>query len=153
MGTIQLDFQLPMKFGLKYIDQNGKEKMPVIVHRVIYGSLERFIGILIEHFAGAFPVWLAPIQVIILPISDKHLDYAQEVIAELKNKEIRAEIDHRSESVGRKIRDAELQKIPYMLIVGDKEITAKKVAVRKFGKGDRGQFSLDKIIKEISEAK
>ena len=153
LGTIQLDFAMPERFDLNYIDDNGKEKRPVMIHRVIFGAIERFIGILIEHFAGAFPVWLAPIQVIILPISDKHLDYAQEVIAELKNKEIRAEIDHRSESVGRKIRDAELQKIPYMLIVGDKEITAKKVAVRKFGKGDRGQFSLDKIIKEISEAK
>ena len=153
MGTIQLDFQLPMKFGLKYIDQNGKEKMPVIVHRVIYGSLERFIGILIEHFAGAFPIWLAPVQAVVLPISEKHSAYAQKITEELKNRVIRTEIDDRNESINRKIRDAELQKIPYMLIIGDKEIAAKKVAVRKFGKGDRGQFSLDKIIKEISEAK
>ena len=152
MGTIQLDFQLPMKFGLKYIDQNGKEKMPVIVHRVIYGSLERFIGILIEHFAGAFPIWLAPVQAVVLPISEKHSAYAQKITEELKNRVIRTEIDDRNESINRKIRDAELQKIPYMLIIGDKEIAAKKVAVRKFGKGDKGQFSLDKIIKEISEA-
>jgi len=157
LGTIQLDFAMPERFDLNYIDSNSKEKQPVMIHRVIFGAIERFIGILIEHFAGAFPVWLAPVQTIVLPISEKHNAYADKIIKELKNQEIRAEIDNRNESIGRKIRDAELQKIPYMLIVGDKEIAAKKIAVRirqlADGKGDEGQFSLDKIIKEILEAK
>jgi len=151
MGTIQLDFQLPLNFDLKYIDNDGKEKMPVIIHRVIYGSLERFIGILTEHFAGAFPVWLAPVQAIVLPISDKHLAYAKSVVLELSGAEIRAEIDERTESIGKKIRDAEMQKIPFMIIVGDKEEQAKKISVREYGVGDAGQADTKELIGIIKE--
>ncbi len=149
MGTIQLDFQLPLNFNLKYDDQDGKERMPVIVHRVIYGSLERFIGILTEHFAGAFPIWLAPVQAIVLPISDKVNDYTKKVLDELKRANIRAEIDLRTESIGKKIRDAEMKKIPYMIIVGEKELRSKKIAVRKYGEGDKGQVSIAHFIKNV----
>ncbi len=148
-GTIQLDFAMPERFGLEYVDKDGAKKRPVMLHRVVFGSLERFIGILLEHFAGALPVWLAPIQAIVLPISDKHLNYAEKIADELKEKNIRVELDDRSESVGRKIRDAEMQKIPYMLIIGDKEIEAQKVAIRKYGEGDKGQMDISELIKEI----
>jgi len=149
MGTIQLDFQLPLNFNLKYDDQDGKERMPVIVHRVIYGSLERFIGILTEHFAGAFPIWLAPVQAIVLSISDKVNDYAKKVLDELKQANIRTEINLRTESIGKKIRDAEMQKIPYMIIVGEKELGSKKIAVRKYGEGDKGQVDIAHFIKNV----
>lgn len=152
-GTIQLDFAQPENFDLFYVDDNGEKTRPVMIHRVIYGAIERFLGIYIENIAGVMPTWIAPTQAIVLPISDKHGKYANEILAELKNKGIRAEVDERSESVGRKIRDAEMQKVPYMLIVGDKEIKAKKVAVRKYGEGDIGQINLDEIIKEISGAR
>ena len=148
-GTIQLDFTMPERFNLEYIAEDGHKKRPVMIHRVIFGSVERFIGILLEHFAGAFPIWLAPVQTIVLPISDKHNIYANKIIKELKNQNIRAEVDDRTESVGKKIREAEMQKIPYMLVVGDKEIAAKKVAVRKYGKGDKGQMELSDLIKDI----
>lgn len=148
-ATIQLDFSMPERFGLKYIDDKGEEQQPVMIHRVVFGAVERFIGILLEHTAGVLPIWLAPIQVIVLPISDKHNAYAHKIIEELKNNGIRTEIDERSESVGRKIRDAEMQKIPYMLIVGDKEIAAKKVAVRKYGEGDMGQMEIKTLAKNI----
>jgi len=128
-STIQLDFQMPEKFDLDYIDEKGKKVRPVIIHRVILGSIERFMGILLEHTAGDLPVWLAPVQAVVLPISDKHLNYAKKVAEELK--EIRVEIDERNESVGRKIRDAELQKIPYILVVGDREKKEKNITVRK----------------------
>jgi threonyl-tRNA synthetase len=148
-GTIQVDFAMPEQFKLEYIDDKGEKKRPVMLHRVVLGSVERFIGILLEHFAGALPIWLAPVQTIVLPISDKHIEYANERTEELKNHGIRAEVDERSESIGKKIREAEMQKIPYMLIVGDKEIEAKKVAVRKYGEGDKGQADLDNLIEEI----
>lgn len=149
-GTIQLDFAMPEKFDLEYIDEDSSKKRPVMLHRVVFGSMERFIGVLLEHFAGALPVWLAPVQAIVLPISsDKHLEYSEKIVAELKEKGIRVEIDERNESVGKKIREAEMQKIPYMLIIGDKEIEAKKVAVRKYGEGDRGQVEITDLIKEI----
>lgn len=150
MGTIQLDFQLPQRFNLKYIDERGQEKAPVIVHRVIYGSLERFIGILTEHYAGAFPAWLAPVQAIILPISDKHIEYAKKVSEELIRAELRCEVDDRSESIGKKIRDAELQKIPYMLIVGDKEKETGNVSVRQYSKGDLGSMAIEELIEKIN---
>lgn len=149
-ATIQLDFAMPERFNLEYAAQDGTKKRPVMLHRVVLGSFERFIGILLEHYAGALPVWLAPVQAIVLPISDKHLAYAKNVAKELAEKNIRVELDDRSESVGRKIRDAEIQKIPYMLIVGDKEVEAKKVAVRKYAEGDRGQTEIKIIIKEIN---
>src|SRR5690606_20085263 len=120
-ATVQLDFQFPERFDLTYVDRDGTHKRPVMIHRAIMGSLERFIGILVEHFAGAFPVWLAPVQVRVVPIGANHVAYAREVAADLREQEIRVEVDERSEKVGYKIRDAQVQKIPYMLVVGDKE--------------------------------
>jgi len=152
-GTIQLDFAQPENFDLFYVDDSGEKIRPVMIHRVIYGAIERFLGIYIENIAGVFPAWIAPIQAIVLPISDKHGKYANEILSELKNNGVRAEVDERSESVGRKIRDAELQKVPYMLVVGDKEIESKKVAVRKYGEGDIGQINLEEIIREVSGAR
>jgi len=152
-GTIQLDFAQPENFDLNYIDEKGQKQRPVMIHRVIYGSIERFYGIILENYAGAFPAWLAPVQAIVLPISDKHLDYAKKVSAELKNSDVRVEIDERSESIGKKIREAEMQKIPYMLIVGDKEMNPPaggiKVAVRQYGQGDKGQLDIEGLIKDI----
>jgi len=157
VATIQLDFQLPERFGCKYVNEKGKEETPMMIHAAIFGSFERMIGILTEHFGGAFPTWLAPVQAIVLPISsDKHLKYANSVAEKLKDKGIRVEVDERNESIGKKIREAELQKIPYMLIVGDKEIDppagGKKVSVRKYGEGDRGQVGLSKLFDEINKA-
>lgn len=152
-GTIQLDFFMPERFDLEYINKDGEKKRPVIIHRALMGSLERFVGIITEHYAGAFPLWLAPVQAIVLPISDKHLEYANKVVNEFKSKDVRIEVDERSESIGRKIREAEMQKIPYMLIVGDKEIDTKKVAVRKYGEGDIGQKNIKDAINNILEGK
>lgn len=149
-GTIQLDFAMPERFDLEYAAEDGTKKRPVMLHRVVFGSFERFIGILLEHFAGALPVWLAPVQAVVIPISEKHLEYAKKVEKELLEKDIRVEIDERNESMGKKIRESEMQKIPYMLIVGDKEKEANKVAVRKYGEGDKGQMEAGDIIKEIS---
>lgn len=150
LATIQLDFQLPGRFDCEYIDENGEKKTPVLIHAAVFGAFERMIGILIEHFGGAFPVWLAPIQAQILPIADRHLDYAEEIKKELQDRGIRVSIDDRTESIGKKIRESEMQKIPYMLIIGDKEIEAKKVSVRKYGEGDKGQLSVDELIQEIN---
>ncbi|MGI5911890.1 MAG: threonine--tRNA ligase [Syntrophomonadaceae bacterium] len=154
-GTIQLDFQMPEKFDLSYIGEDGEKHRPVMIHRVIYGSIERFIGILTEHFAGAFPTWLAPVQVRILAITERQHDYARQVAAELEQQNIRVETDLRSEKVGYKIREGQLQKIPYLLILGDKETEAQIVAVRHRKQGDLGTMSLgefaSKIQKEIAE--
>ena len=151
MGTIQLDFQQPNRFKLFYIDSHGKEKTPIAIHRVIYGSLERFIGILIEHYAGAFPVWLSPVQATIVPISDKFNDYAENVVEKMKEAGIRVEFDARSESVGKKIREAEIQKVPYILVIGEKEEKSKTVAVRQRSKGDLGSQKIDKFLEKILE--
>lgn len=148
-GTIQLDFANPENFDLTYVDEKGDKVRPVMIHRVIYGAIERFLGIYIENVAGAFPAWLTPVQAIVLPISDKHLDYAAKVEKELKDAGVRVKVDMRTESIGKKIREAEMQKIPYMLIVGDKEIDASKVAVRKYGEGDKGQSEVASVTKEI----
>jgi len=148
-GTIQLDFQIPKKFNLSYIDSDGKEKTPVVIHRVVYGSLERFIGILTEHLAGAFPVWLSPVQVAVIPISERHDEYAKKIEKELKDKNIRVEIKNQNETLGKKIREAEMQKIPYLLIVGDKEIAANAVAVRERRKGDLGQMPINNFVDKI----
>ncbi|OGY22264.1 MAG: threonine--tRNA ligase [Candidatus Woykebacteria bacterium GWB1_45_5] len=157
MGTIQLDFQLPARFKLKYTDQSGRQKTPVVIHRVIYGSFERFIGILIEHYAGAFPTWLAPIQAVIIPIAERHTGYAENLKGKLTDFGIRAQVDSRAETMQAKIRDAQLQKIPYMLVVGDKEQVQDKVAVRSRDKGDEGTVSylefVDRIKNEIKEYK
>jgi len=153
-GTIQLDFQMPERFELEYIGPDGEKHRPIMLHRVIYGSIERFIGILTEHFAGAFPTWLAPVQVRVLPISDKHYAYAQNVYGRLLENDIRAELDNRNEKIGYKIREAQLQKIPYMLIVGDKEVEQGTVSLRSRKEGDLGDISLnefiEKILKEIA---
>jgi len=151
MGTLQLDFQLPQNFNLKYTDEDGGEKVPVAIHRVIYGSLERFIGILTEHYGGAFPVWIAPIQVIILTISDKQIDYAEEIKKKLEKEKIRVELDARNESINKKIRGAELQKIPYMLIIGQKEVEKDNLSLRSQKEGDLGEFDLQKFIKRLKD--
>ena len=150
-GTIQLDFQMPERFDLTYIGEDGEKHRPVMLHRVIFGSIERFIGILIEHYAGAFPTWLAPVQVRLLPISDNHIEYAKKVINELEKLGIRVEIDERQEKIGYKIREAQLQKIPYMLIIGDKEVEANAVGVRSRKDGDIGQMLLKEFIKKLEQ--
>ena len=148
-GTIQLDFQLPLRFNLEYTGADGEKHRPIMIHRVIFGSIERFIGILIEHFAGAFPTWLAPVQVKVLPISDKYMDYAQKVLDELNNSGVRAEIDTRAEKIGYKIREAQMKKIPYMLVVGAKEEEDGLVSVRSRFEGDEGQKSLPDFLAAI----
>ena len=148
-GTIQLDFQLPLRFGCEYTGADGEKHQPIMIHRVAFGSIERFIGILIEHFAGAFPTWLAPVQVKVLPISDKYMDYANKVLEELNNAGIRAEVDTRAEKIGYKIREAQMQKIPYMLVVGAKEEEEGLVSVRSRFEGDEGQKMLSDFIAAI----
>jgi len=148
-GTIQLDFQLPQRFELEYVGADGEKHRPIMIHRVVFGSIERFIGILIEHFAGAFPTWLAPVQVKVLPISDKYMDYAQNVLNKLTEAGIRAEVDTRAEKIGYKIREAQTAKIPYILVVGQKEEEENTVSVRSRAAGDEGARSLDTFIADI----
>ncbi len=151
MGTVQLDFQLPQRFNLSYIDKNGDKKVPIMVHRAIFGSFERFLGIITEHFAGAFPTWLAPVQVRILPIATAHVEYANEIKQLLEKNGLRVELDEREEKIGYKIREAQLQKVPYMVILGDKEVEAKAVGVRSRKDGDIGQMPIEKFIEKINE--
>ncbi|HAA47486.1 MAG TPA: threonine--tRNA ligase [Synergistaceae bacterium] len=148
-GTIQLDFQMPEKFDISYIGPDGAQHRPVMLHRTIYGSLERFFGILIEHYAGAFPYWLAPVQVRIVPVSEDHWDYAAEVEAILKDKDVRVDKDIRDEKLGKRIRDAQLQKIPYMIVVGEKEAQSKTLAVRDRVKGDLGLMTLPDFLEHL----
>lgn len=149
MGTAQLDLvMLPKQFNLSYIDENGKKQMPWVIHRAVFGSFERFIGILLEHFNGALPFWLSPVQARILTINDKIFGYAKEVEQELKKNGVRVEVDDRNESLGKKIREGEMQKIPYLLIVGEKEKAARVVSVRERGKGDAGAVSIELFLKE-----
>ncbi len=154
-GTIQLDFQMPEKFDMTYIGADNQPHRPVMIHRVIFGSIERFIGILTEHYAGAFPLWLSPVQVKILNITDRQVEYAQKILKTLKDEGIRAEFDDRNEKIGYKIRAAQGEKIPYMLIIGDKEMESSTVALRKRGQGDLGSFSFEDVLamlkKEIRE--
>ena len=154
-GTIQLDFQLPERFELEYIGADGEKHRPIMIHRVVFGSIERFIGILTEHFAGAFPTWLAPVQVKFLPIADRHADYAREIMEKLEAKGIRCELDDRSEKTGFKIRAAQMEKVPYMIIVGDKDVEAGTVSVRSRKNGDEGVTTVDEFVarieKEIAE--
>ena len=150
-GTIQLDFQMPERFDLTYIGEDGQKHRPVMLHRVVFGSIERFIGILIEHFAGAFPVWLSPVQVKVLSISDAQRDYAVKVLEELKKNDIRVELDDRNEKIGYKIREAQLQKVPYMLVVGNKEKESNTVGVRSRKDGDVGAQDLKEFIKKLIE--
>ena len=142
---------MPQRFELEYTGADGEKHRPIMIHRVAFGSIERFIGILIEHFAGAFPTWLAPVQVKVLPISEKHLEYGQKVLKELEAAGIRAEIDERAEKIGYKIREAQMQKIPYMLVVGAKEEESSLVSVRSRFAGDEGQKSIADFISAIRE--
>jgi threonyl-tRNA synthetase len=146
LGTVQLDYNMPERFGLTYTGADNAEHRPVMIHRALLGSFERFIGILLEHTAGELPFWLAPVQAAVLPVADRHNDYGREVVGTLRAAGLRAELDDRSESVGRKIRDTELQKVPYMLIVGDKEAQARGASVRRHGEGDRGLQTLDEVV-------
>lgn len=150
-GTIQLDYQLPGRFNLEYTGADGEKHTPVMIHRVVFGSIERFIGVITEHFGGAFPLWLSPVQVKLLPIADRHHDYANEIKAKLEAKGIRCEVDTRSEKIGYKIREAQLQKTPYMLVMGDKDIESKCVAVRKRGEGDLGAMDVDEFVNLVVE--
>ena len=148
-GTIQLDFQMPEKFDMCYIGEDGEKHRPVMVHRTVFGSIERFIGILTEHYAGAFPTWLAPVQATVLPITDKFNDYAREVAAKLEAAGIRVEVDSRNEKIGYKIREAQMQRIPYMLVVGEKEATSGTVGLRKRGEGDLGAVAVDQLVNDM----
>ncbi len=150
-ATIQLDYQMPARFGLKYIGADNAEHMPIVIHRAIFGSFERFIALLIEHYAGAFPLWLAPVQVAILPIADRHLEYAGQVLAKLNAAGLRAELDGRQEKIGFKIREAQLQKVPYMLVIGDREAAEGTVAVRSRTGGDLGARPLEEFVRTASE--
>ncbi len=156
LGTIQVDYNLPNRFELEYIGADNKKHRPVMIHRAPFGSMERFVAVLIEHCAGNFPVWLTPDQIAVLAISEKYEDYAKEVFEKLKEVDIRGILDNRDEKIGRKIRDAEVKKIPYMIIVGEKEQAQKQVAVRRHGEGDMGAMSLTEFIdmfnKEIKSA-
>ena len=150
-GTIQLDFQLPERFELEYVGADGAKHRPIMMHRVVFGSIERFIGILTEHFAGAFPTWLAPVQVKLLPIADRHLDYLNAIKDRLEKRGIRCEIDDRSEKIGFKIRSAQLEKVPYMLVAGDKDIENSTVSVRSRKDGEQGACSVDEFIQKIEK--
>ncbi|PIS32021.1 threonine--tRNA ligase [Candidatus Peregrinibacteria bacterium CG08_land_8_20_14_0_20_41_10] len=150
-STLQFDFNLPARFDLKYIDTDGHEKQPYMLHRALFGSYERFIGLLIEHYAGAFPVWLAPVQARIIPVSDKFLEYAKDLNGQLRDKNIRTELDDTSESVGKKIRNAEMMKVPYMLVVGEKEVADKTVSVRDYHTKQQVTEKIDQFIARILE--
>lgn len=150
-GTIQLDMNLPERFNLEYIAEDGQKHRPIMIHRACFGSMERFIGILIEHFAGAFPTWMAPVQVKILPISEKHVEYAETLRKAFKNAYVRVELDDRSEKIGYKIRQAQMEKVPYMLVVGDKEVEEGKVAVRKRGVGEQGAIPWEEFLANIQQ--
>jgi threonyl-tRNA synthetase len=153
LGTVQVDYVMPVRFDLEYTGSDGKKHRPVIIHRAPFGSLERFIGVLIEHYAGEFPLWLAPIQVAVLPITDQQLDYAKKVHEDLRRVGLRTELDDRNQKVGYKIREWESRKIPYMLVIGDREKQSESVAVRQHRKGDLGSFPLAefkaKMLQEV----
>jgi threonyl-tRNA synthetase len=148
-GTIQLDMQLPQRFDLNYIGEDGNKHKPVVIHRVVYGSIERFIGILIEHFAGRFPTWLAPTQVKFIPVADRHIEYCEKLKSTLEDKDLQVEIDGRSEGVGYKIREAQLEQVPYMIIVGDDEVEGEKLSIRSRDAGELGKQTIDEFIHHI----
>jgi len=153
LGTAQLDLvMLPEKFDLSFVDETGKKQMPWVIHRAIFGSFERFIGILLEHFDSALPFWLSPVQVQVLTINDKVLSYAQEVTAKLQGKNFKIELDSRNESVAKKIREAEIQRIPYLLVIGKKEMAGNKISVRERSRGDLGSMDVDEFIKKALES-
>lgn len=150
-GTIQLDFQLPQRFELEYVGSDGEKHRPIVIHRVIFGSIERFIGILIEHFAGKFPTWLAPVQVKVLPISDKFNDYSEQIKNELEKNGIRVEMDYRNEKIGYKIREARNERVPYIIVIGEKEENEKKISLRSRKNGDEGSLELKELIDRIND--
>ena len=150
-GTIQLDFQLPMRFNAEYTGEDGEKHQPIMIHRVVFGSIERFIGILIEHFAGAFPAWLAPVQVKVIPVSERHLEYAESVRKMLSGNGLRVETDERNEKLGYKIRQAQLEKVPYMLIVGDKEVEGGTVSIRSRKNGDMGSMKAEDFSESLKK--
>ena len=150
-GTIQLDFQLPERFELEYTGSDGEKHRPIMIHRVVFGSIERFIGIITEHFAGAFPMWLAPVQVKFLPVADRHLDYVNKIKEQFENAGIRCEVDDRSEKVGFKIRNAQLEKVPYMILAGDKDIENGTISIRSRKNGDEGACTVEEFIKRAKE--
>jgi threonyl-tRNA synthetase len=149
LSTVQFDFTLPERFKLEYVAEDGTRKQPLMVHRALYGSIERFFGVLIEHYAGNFPVWLSPIQVVMIPISERHAGYAQQVADKLKSAGVRVHVDARNEKMNAKIREHTLQKVPFLLVVGDKEADAGEVSVRVRGKGDEGAASVDSFVSRI----
>ena len=149
LSTVQFDFTLPKRFNLSYIASDGREHQPVMLHRALLGSIERFLGVLIEHYAGAFPIWLAPVQAVVIPISERHHEYARKVMDRLTEAGLRAEIDSRNEKMGFKIRAAQTQKIPYMLVIGDKESQSGEVSVRNRFSGDEGAQSLEGFLEKI----
>jgi threonyl-tRNA synthetase len=150
MSTIQFDFNLPERFDMKYVGEDGKDHRPFMVHRALFGSIERFMGVLIEHYGGAFPTWLAPTQVVIIPVSQNFSDYAEKIEAKLKEKNIKVSVDARNEKIGYKIRESETQKIPYMLIVGEKEVESETISIRKHKEGDLGTFKIEEFISNIT---
>ncbi len=155
-GTIQLDMQLPERFELEYVGEDGQKHRPVMIHRVVLGSIERFIGVITEHFAGAFPTWLAPVQVEILPVTDRAAEYANDLSAKLDAMGFRPEVDHRNEKIGRKIRDAQTEKVPYMVIVGDRDMENGTVSPRHRADGDLGAMSVDEfsaLLKRVVDNK
>ena len=155
-GTVQLDSQLPERFELEYTGEDGQKHRPVMLHRVVLGSIERFIGVITEHFAGAFPAWLAPVQVKILPVTDRALDYAKELSDALDGQGFRVEVDDRNEKIGKKIREATLEKVPYMIVVGDRDMENKTISVRTRAGEDLGTMSLEEFstkLKEVVDSK
>jgi threonyl-tRNA synthetase len=146
-----LDFQLPQRFDAEYIGSDGEAHRPVMIHRVVFGSIERFIGILIEHYAGKFPLWLSPVQVKILPVAERFIDYAEEVADGLAKSGLRYEIDYRAEKIGYKIREAQLDKVPYMIIIGQKEVDAGEISVRNRDHGDVGSMLISQFIESLQE--
>lgn len=151
LATAQLDFVMPMRFELEYTDKDGTKKTPVMIHRAIAGSLERFMAVMIEHFAGAFPLWLSPVQIKVLPIADAHKEYAREIFEKLKEKDFRVELDDENESLGKKIRKCKVEKIPYFLVIGDKEVAEKKVTIESRDAGNLGQIDMDNLIDKLSK--
>jgi threonyl-tRNA synthetase len=152
LGTVQLDYVMPERFDLTYTGADNADHRPVMIHRALMGSFERFIGILVEHYAGEFPLWLAPLQVLVLPIADRHLEYARDVERALRDAGVRAEVDDRAESIGKKIREGELRKAPYMLVVGDREVESREVGLRRHTEGDQGSIALDALIERLQRS-
>jgi threonyl-tRNA synthetase len=151
-GTIQLDMQMPERFELEYVGEDGEKHRPIMIHRALLGSIERFIGVITEHFAGAFPTWLHPVQVKVLPVTDRAAEYAGEAAAKLDGQGFRVEVDYRNEKIGKKIREAQLEKIPYMLVVGDRDMEAGTVSVRHRAQGDLGAMSLEQFSSILRQA-